>query len=84
MTLALSFSPLADLTADLLRRMADIISPPRPGVTERAAPSKPRLTLVPPQPPPPARDPAKERAMLSAEFKNRLPPHLRRDIGIDC
>ncbi len=71
MTLAPSISPLADLVADLLRRMADAISPPRPRIISAPKPAV-------------AKDyePDSDRAMLSDAFRD-LPPHLRRDIGVD-
>ncbi|OYX32273.1 MAG: hypothetical protein B7Y99_08930 [Caulobacterales bacterium 32-69-10] len=73
MTLAPSISPIADLVADLLRRMADAISPPRSRIVAVAEPAADE-----------GYDPDRDRAMLSAAFKDRLSPHLRRDIGIDC
>jgi hypothetical protein len=71
MTLAPTASPLAELVADLLRRTADAISPPHAPVIEKR-PS-----------PAPAYDPDKDRLALSAAFRDRLPAHIRRDLGID-
>jgi hypothetical protein len=75
MTLAPPISPIADVVADLLRHIADAISPPRANrLVAPPAAAKPRLR--------PAPDSDRDRAMLSAAFKH-LPAHLRRDIGID-
>lgn len=76
MTLAPTLNPLADLVADLLRRTADAISPPRQA-------ARPLPSIAPAGYEPAKYDQDRDRIVLSAEFRNRLPAHIRRDLGID-
>ena len=73
MTFAPTAAPLAELVADLLRKAADAIAPPKPAV----------IGKKPPAPPAAAYDPDPDRLALSAAFRDRLPAHIRRDLGID-